>query len=299
MKTILHATLCVILFAAAVTARADGAFAPGAKLQKLAGDFAFTEGPTCDRAGNVFFVDQNNNRIMEWSADGKLSTFMQPSGYANGMYFDAKGNLIACADEHNQLWSIAPDKTVTVLITNYNGKYMNGPNDVWVAPNGAMFITDPFYRRSWWDHTTMALTNEEVFYLSPDRKTLTMVTDDLRKPNGIAGTPDGKYLYVSDIGAGQTWRYDIQSDGSLTNKTFICRQGSDGMTIDEKGNLYLTGRGVTVYDPTGKKIDHVDVPEAWTANVCFSGPDRKTLFITASKSFYCIQGQFAGGNPAK
>jgi gluconolactonase len=284
---------------ATLSALADGVVAPGATLQKLSGEFAFTEGPTCDRAGNVFFVDQNNDRIMEWSADGKLSTFMQPSGYANGMYFDAQGNLIACADEHNQLWSIAPDKTVTVLITNYQGKYMNGPNDVWIAPNGAMFITDPFYRRTWWDHTTMALTNEEVFYLSPDRKTLTKVTDDLTKPNGITGTPDGKHLFVSDIQAGQTWRYDIQPDGSLTNKTFICHQGSDGMTIDEKGNLYLTGRGVTVYDSSGKRIDHIDVPEPWTANVCFSGPGRKTLFITASKSFYSIQLQYAGANPSK
>jgi gluconolactonase len=295
MKTFLFA-LC---FTLTVAAFADGVVAPGAKLEKLASGFAFTEGPTHDRAGNVFFVDQPNNRIMEWSVDGKLSTFMQPSGYANGMCFDAKGNLIACADEHNQLWSIAPDKSVTVLVTNYQGKYMNGPNDVWVAPNGGMFITDPFYKRTWWDHTTMALTNEEVFYLSPDRKTLTRVTDDLKQPNGITGTPDGKNLFVSDIRARQTWRYDIQPDGALTNKTFFCALGSDGMTIDAEGNLYLTGRGVTVFDKTGKQIDHIDVQEPWTANVCFSGKDHQTLFITASESLYSIQLRVPGANPAK
>lgn len=299
MKTFVRTCFSLTILASALPAVADGVVAPGAKLEKLAGGFAFTEGPTRDRAGNVFFVDQPNDRIMEWSADGKLSTFMQPSGYANGMCFDARGNLIACVDEHNQLWSIAPDKTVTVLITNYDGKYMNGPNDVWVAPNGGMFITDPFYKRPWWDHTTMALTNEEVFYLAPDRKTLTQVTDDLKKPNGITGKPDGKTLYVSDIGAGQTWRYDIQPDGSLKNKTFICPLGSDGMTIDADGNLYLTGHGVTVFDPTGKKIDHIDVPEPWTANVCFFGPDNKTLFMTASKNIYCIRLKIAGANPAK
>jgi len=287
------------LLVAAVSASAESVVAPGATLQKLAGDFKFTEGPTSDKKGNVFFVDQDNDRIMEWSADGKLSTFLQPSGYANGMMFDANGNLIACADEHNQLWSIAPDKTVTVLVTNFQGKYLNGPNDVWVAPNGAMFITDPFYKRTWWDHTTMALTNEEVFYLSPDRKNLVRVTDDLKKPNGITGTPDGKNLFVSDIGARQTWRYDIQPDGSLTNKTIICALGSDGMTIDEEGNLYLTGRGVTVFDKTGKQIDHIDVPEQWSANVCFSGKDCKTLFITASKSLYSIELRVRGANPAK
>ena len=299
MKLSIHTLLSLVMFTSIIPAVADTVVAPGATLQKLAGGFAFTEGPTRDRAGNVFFVDQPNNRIMEWSADGKLSTFMQPSGYANGMCFDAKGNLIACADEHNQLWSIAPDKTVTVLITNYNGKYMNGPNDVWVAPSGGMFITDPFYKRPWWDHSTMALANEEVFYLSPDRKSLTMVTDDLKKPNGITGTPDGKHLYVSDIGAGKTWRYDIQPDGTLTAKTFICALGSDGMTIDADGNIYLTGRGVTVFDPSGKQIDHIDVPEKWTANVCFTGPDNKTLFITASTNIYSIRLKIAGANPAK
>jgi gluconolactonase len=284
----------------ALAVMADGVVAPGARLEKLAGDFAFTEGPTCDKAGNVFFVDQPNNRIMEWNlAEGKVSTFMQPSGYSNGMYFDANGNLIACADERNQLWSIAPDKTVTVLVTNYQGKYLNGPNDVWVAPNGGMFITDPFYKRKWWDHDTKAITNEAVYYLSPDRKTLTQLTDDLTRPNGITGTPDGKNLYVSDIDGHKTWRYDIEPDGTLKNKTLICALGSDGMTIDTAGNLYLTGRGVTVFDPTGKKIDHIDVPEPWTANVCFSGPERKTLFITASKSFYSIRLMNAGWNPAK
>ncbi|HXI71297.1 MAG TPA: SMP-30/gluconolactonase/LRE family protein [Verrucomicrobiae bacterium] len=278
---------------------AEGVIAPGAKLEKLAGNFLFTEGPTCDKAGNLFFVDQPNDRIMEWSADGKLSTFLQPSGRANGMCFDAKGNLIACADEHNQLWSIAPDKTVTVLVTNFEGKYLNGPNDVWIAPNGAMYLTDPFYKRAWWDHTTMALTNQEVFYLSPDRKQLVRVTDDLKQPNGITGTPDGKKLFVADIRANQTWRYDIQPDGSLTNKTFFCALGSDGMTIDAEGNLYLTGKGVTVFDKTGKQIDHLDVPEKWSANVCIGGKDHQTLFITASESLYSIQLRVKGANPAK
>jgi gluconolactonase len=295
MKTICAA----IILGSALAAFADGVVAPSAKLEKLAGDFKFTEGPTLDAHGNLFFVDQPNNRILEWSAAGKLSTFMQPSGYANGMMFDAHGNLIACADEHNQLWAIAPDKTVTVLVTNFSGKYLNGPNDVWIAPNGGMFITDPFYRRKWWDHTMMALTNEEVFYLSPDRKTLTQVTDDLKKPNGITGTPDGKKLFVADIRAGQTWRYDIQPDGSLTNKTFFCALGSDGMTIDAEGNLYLTGRGVTVFDKTGKQIDQIDVPEKWSANVCFGGADHRTLFITASESLYSIRLRVKGANPAK
>jgi gluconolactonase len=293
----------VALMIPAIAAFSQGVVAPGAKLEKLAGDFAFTEGATCDKSGNVFFVDQPNNRIMEWSVDGKLSTFMQPSGHANGMMFDANDSLIACADEHNQLWSIAPDKAVTVLVTNYDGKYLNGPNDVWIAPNGGMYLTDPFYRRKWWDHTTMALTNQPVFYLSPDRQKLFPVANDLKKPNGITGTPDGKTLFIADIQGNRTWRYDILPDGSLTNKTLAVMKGSDGMTIDENGDLVMcaTGRtnGVSIFNPAGKLIDHIDVPEPWSANVCFGGPDRKTLFITASESLYSIRMNVKGANPAK
>jgi gluconolactonase len=296
---IMKIALSSILLSIGLTVSAQTVTAPDAQLTKLAGDFVFTEGPTCDRNGNLFFVDQPNDRIMEWSADGKLSTFLQPSGYANGEFFDAQGNLIACADEHNELWSIAPDKSTRVILKNFEGKYFNGPNDVWVAPNGGMFITDPFYKRKWWDHTTMALTNEEVYYLPPGATNAVRVTDDLTKPNGITGTPDGKQLYVSDIQAGQTWRYDIQPDGSLTNKTFFCALGSDGMTMDVEGNLYLTGHGVTVYDKSGNKIQHIDVPEKWSGNVCIGGKDHKTLFITASKSLYSIRLRLAGANAVK
>jgi gluconolactonase len=282
------------------SASAESVVVPGAKLEKLAGDFQFTEGPTCDTNGNIFFTDQPNNRIMEWSVVGKLSTFMQPAGRANGMYFDANGNLIACADEKTELWSIAPDKKVTLLVKDYEGKYLNGPNDVWVAPaGGGLYITDPFYKRDWWDHTSMAQDGEQVYYLSPGGKKLVRVTDDLKKPNGITGTPDGRKLFVADIGADRTYAYDIQPDGSLANKTLFCAKGSDGMTIDERGNLYLCGHGVTVFDKAGVQIEHIDVPEPWSANVSFGAADHQTLFITASKSLYSIRLIVKGANPAK
>ncbi len=299
MKSACLRSLILIGFVIASSAFGDSIVAPGANLEKLASGFAFTEGPTCDKAGNVFFVDQPNNRILEWSTTGKLSTFMQPSGHANGMMFDANGDLIACADEHNELWSITPDKKVTVLVKDYHGKYLNGPNDVWVAPDGAMYITDPFYPRKWWNHDKMALKSQEVYYLSPDRKRLLRVTDDLKKPNGITGTPDGKVLFVADIGANRTWRYDISADGGLTNKTLFCPMGSDGMTMDADGDLYLTGHGVTIFDRAGKQIEHIDVPEPWTANVSFGGRNHQTLFITASTSLYSIQMRVRGANPAK
>lgn len=274
--------------------------APGATVQKLAGDFAFTEGPTCDATGNLFFTDQPNDRIMKWSVDGKLSTFLQPAGRANGMYFTSAGQLIAATDEHTALSSIASDGKATVIIAAYEGKALNGPNDVWVRPDGAIYFTDPFYDRPWWTNHTMPQTGQHVYFLSADRKQLLRVVDDLQKPNGIVGTPDGKTLYVADIGAGKTFRFDIAADGRLSRKTLIAEHGSDGMTLDSEGNLYLTGKGVLVLDRTGRQIDEIPIPtEDWTANVSFCGKDRRTLFITASKGLYAIRMRVTAANAAK
>ena len=277
----------------------EGVLAPGAKLEKLSGEFNFTEGPTADAAGNVFFTDQPNDRILKWSIEGKLSTFLQPAGRANGMFFDSQGNLIACADEKNELWSIAPDGKPTVLLKDYAGKTLNGPNDVWVLPDGGLYFTDPFYKRSWWKHDQMPQDGQHVYFLTPDRKKLARVTTDLKQPNGIIGTPDGKTLYVADIGARKTYSFQIQADGTLANKKLHCELGSDGMTLDSEGNLYLTGRGVSVFDSNGKRIEQINVPEPWTANVCFGGKDRQTLFITASKGLYAIRTRVKGANAAK
>ncbi len=272
----------------------------GARLEQLAGGFDFTEGPTCDADGNLFFTDQPNDRILKWSATGELSTFLQPAGRANGMYFEPRGHLIACADEKNALWSIAPDGKVSVIVSEYGGRHLNGPNDVWVRSDGAMFFTDPFYKRSWWTHDTMPQDGEHVYYLSADRRQLVRVADDLQKPNGIIGTPDGKTLYVADIGAGKTYRYGITSDGSLADKTLAAEHGSDGMTLDNEGNLYLTGDGVVVFDKAGRQIERIQVPdEQWTANVSFGGKDGHTLFITASTGLYGVRMRVKGANAAK
>jgi gluconolactonase len=289
-----------LIMAPSLSVAGDSVVAPGAQVEKLAGDFQFTEGPTCDAEGNVFFTDQPNDRILKWSVKGGLSTFLQPAGRANGMYFDPKGNLIACADEKNALWSIAPDGTVTVILSEYEGKPLNGPNDVWVRPDGAIYFTDPFYQRSWWKHDTMPQDGQHVYFLSADRRQLVRVTDDLKQPNGIIGTPDGKTLYVADIGAGKTYRFDIAPDGRLTRRTLVAEQGSDGMTLDNVGNLYLTGKGVLVFDKAGRQIDEIKVPdEGWTANVSFCARDKRTLFITAGKGLYGVSMRVKGANAAK
>jgi len=290
MKTMTAAVLALVLAGAVVRSTAGkGIIAPGATLEKLADGFAFTEGPAADAHGNVFFTDQPNDRILKWSIDGKLSTFLQPCGRSNGLYFDRDGNLLACADEENELWSIDPDGRATVLVKSFKERLLNGPNDLWVRPDGGIYFTDPFYKRPYWKRGPMEQEGQAVFYVSADRKIMRRVVTDLKQPNGIIGTPDGKQLYVADIRGKKTYVYTINQDGTLSDGRVFCEMGSDGMTIDAAGNVYLTGRGVTVFDPTGVKIEHIEVPQRWTANVCFGGKDRRTLFITASQALYGLR----------
>ena len=273
----------VLLVLPVFAAADDTLVAPGAKVEKLAEGFKFTEGPAVDARGNVYFTDQPNDRILRWDTDGKLTTFLEPSGRSNGLCFGPDGRLWACADEKNELWTIdVATKKHTVVVKDYQGKLLNGPNDVWVRPDGGVYFTDPFYKRPYWKRGPTEQDQPAVYYLTPDTKTLTRVAGDFKQPNGVIGTPDGKTLYVADIGAGKTYSFSIKEDGSLADRKLFCEQGSDGMTLDEKGNVYLTGRGVQVYDRAGKKVHQIDVPEGWTANVCFGGADLKTLFITAS-----------------
>ncbi len=265
--------------------------AEGAELTLVADDYEFTEGPAVDTNGDVYFTDQPNDRIVKWTAaDNSVADYMKPAGRSNGLYFDAEGNLLSAADEKNQLWRIDPDKNVTVLIDDFKGKKLNGPNDLWVDGKGGIYFTDPYYQRSWWTHKEPPQDARRVYYLASGSDTPQIVADDnFDQPNGIIGSPDGKTLYVSDNGAKKTYVYTIGDDASLSNKKLFADMGSDGMTLDNKGNVYLTGDGVTVFDKNGKQIQHIPVPEKWTANITFAGPGQKTLFITAMDSVYTLE----------
>ena len=267
--------------------------ADGASLKLISNQFSFTEGPASDKDGNIYFTDQPNNKIWKYGTDGRLSIFMENAGRSNGMHFDKKGNLITCADEHNQLWSISPNGKVTVLVKDLNGLHFNGPNDLWVNPNGGIYFTDPYYQRDYWTRKSPEIEGEKVYYLQKNKAPV-VVAGNLEKPNGIVGTPDGKFLYVADIQANKTFKYKIAANGTLSGQTLFAAQGSDGMTIDNKGNIYLTGKGITVYNPEGKLIEHIDVPEPWTANLTFGGSKKNVLFITASKAVYVLEMKVKG-----
>jgi len=284
-----------VLTLSASAQKKSSVIAPGARVEMLADGFSFTEGPAVDKQGNVYFTDQPNNKILKWTVDGQLTTFHSDGGRANGLYFDHDGNLLSCSDMDNELWSIDMTGKISVVVADYGGKKLNGPNDLWVHPNGGIYFTDPLYKRPYWTRNPERQQDgEHLYYLSADRKKLTRVDENLVKPNGIIGTPNGKKLYVADIGDKKTYVYDINPDGSLSSRKLFAEMGSDGMTIDHKGNVYLTGQGVTVFNPKGKKIEHIPVEARWTANVCFGGKDMKTLYITASQYLYGIRMKVRG-----
>ena len=265
--------------------------AAGATVVELASDFQFTEGPADDGHGNVYFTDVRASRIHRWSADGQLSLVREDSGEANGLFFDRKGNLLACEGEKGRITATDAHGNLVVLADQYNGKRFNKPNDLWIDPTGGVYFSDPAYGGA-----EVVQDGEHTCYVPPDRGAVIRVIDDMVRPNGLIGTPDGKMLYVTDAGAGETYRYKINSDGTLSDKTLFVSVGSDGMTIDTAGNVYLTENGVLVFDPSGKLIEQIAVPERPT-NVCFTGSDRRTLFITARSRIYSIGMRAQGVSP--
>ena len=259
--------------------------ATGAQVKQLATGFKFTEGPAADSSGNVYFTDIPQNKIHIYSPSGEVTTFLENSERANGLYFDQKGNLITCQGGGRKIVSIDPAGKITTLADNYQGKKLNSPNDLWLAPNGGIYFTDPRYGKK---RDDLEQDGEHVYYLPPDSKTLIRVTNNLIKPNGLIGTPDGKTLYIADPGANMTYVYKINPDGTLTDKIYFTTEGSDGMTIDTKGNIYLTSGAVKIYNPNGEMIETIEIPEK-PSNVTFAGKNKKTLFITARKSIYEIK----------
>ena len=290
---IAHPLLCMILVTAAL-ADEHPLIQPGAEVKMLAEGFVFTEGPACDAAGNVYFSDVRDSKTYVWSTKGKLSIFRENTGEANGLYFDKDGNLICCEVAGRRLTKVSPDRTATTIVDRYHEKRFNSPNDLWIDPKGGIYFTDPRYRNL----DGLEQDGFHVYYVPAKRdrsdgEPVRRVIDNLVKPNGIVGTRDGKILYVADHGDSKTYSYKIAADGSLDDRKLIAPQGSDGMTLDEQGNLYLTADDVDVFRPTGEKLATIQVPGR-ASNVCFGGAARDTLFITANNRLYSVKLKLRG-----
>jgi len=260
--------------------------APGASLEKVQSGFSFTEGPAADTDGNIYFTDIPTEHIFIWNPEnGAVTPYRDNTGRANGLMFDAKKRLVVCEMGNNRVTRDDMKGNITVLADNYAGEKLNMPNDLWIDSKGGIYFSDFLLGPG-----ASGAEGLQIYYIPPDGKPLMRVTDDLGAPNGLIGTPDGKTLYVSDNKVRTIWAYTPELDGSLSEKRKFCDQGTDGMALDENGNLYLTGEdGLYIYTATGDLIQKIEVPERPT-NMSFGGKDRKTLFITTSQtSIYTLE----------
>jgi gluconolactonase len=287
-------------------ARADDSLLDeSAGVERIVSDCKFTEGPVVDREGNLLFSDGANDRIMRVGTDGKLSVFRQPCGRANGLTIDRDGRLVMCQSSGPQggrkVTRLEKDGSETVLAEAFDGQALNAPNDLCVDPQGRVFFTDPAGLGT--DNTG---TKSSVYRIDAPGK-LVRIIDNLGKPNGIVLTPDGRTLYVSDRGSQKLHRYKVDDKGDVTADgvvyEFAPDRGIDGMRLDERGNIWAAAgqdktTGLFVVSPEGKLLLHKPMPE-FSTNLCFGGPDGKTIYFTATTSVYRLKAKVVGAGWGK
>ena len=302
----------------------DGILSPGAKIEKLAGGFLFTEGPiwvprTDETDGYLLFSDPNNNVIYRWTQDGQLSIFMTKSGYrgfdigeygqpgSNGLTLDKLGRLTINQHGNRRVVRMEKNGQLTVLADNYEGKRLNSPNDLVYKSDGSLYFTDPpFGLPKFFDDARKELPYSGVFRVSADGAQVRLLTTDLKGPNGLASSPDEKYFYVDNWDPERKiiMRYEVLPDGGLANGTVFFDMTSadgedalDGMKIDQKGNLYVSGPGgLWIISPEGKHLGTVVGPEH-PHNFAWGDDDGKTLYLCAKTGLYRIRLKVPGIRP--
>ena len=302
----------------------------GAKVERVATGFnKWTEGPVWISAGYLLFAEIPGNSIMKWTPDGGASIFMHPSGYtgaepyggpepgSNGMTLDSRGRLTVAGHARRNVWrleAINPRARITVLADRYEGKRLNSPNDVVYRSDGSLYFTDPPYGLPTQGDNDPAkeLQVNGVYRIPgalsqkpgapPARDKLQLVVKDLPRPNGIAFSPDEKWLYVDNTAPKKLWmKYRVNADGSLSDGAVFYDATSDnspgapdGMKVDKSGNVYSAGPGgVWIFSPQGEHLGTIKVPEV-VSNLAWGDMDGKSLYITASTSVYRIRLKIAG-----
>jgi gluconolactonase len=300
MKKFIFILLAIILTLS--SAAKEKSYIPGigpvSPIKKVQGNFQFTEGPAWDSEGNLYFTDVSANKIYKMNKDGEISVFLEPSGHANGLMFKDKDKLIVCQMD-GQVISINPGtKKITVLTGKYEGTRYNAPNDLVVDKTGGVYFTDPLFRAP----QPLPQGKQAVYYRSADGKVKKLI-DNLKAPNGIILSPDEKTLYVAPTMQKDMWAYPVTTPGKLGEGRVFCEltqvegkdnSGGDGVSIDSKGNLYITSAlGIQVFNGEGKLLGIIEFPEQ-PANVTFGGPEMKTLYVTARTSLYSVEMETAG-----
>lgn len=309
----------------------DRLVSPSAKLEKIAGGFnKWTEGPAWTRKGTLLFAEIPANNINQWVPGKGASIFIHPSGYtgtepfggtepgSNGMTVDADGRVTVAGHARRNVWrleTLDPNAQITVLADSFGGKKLNSPNDLVYKSDGSLYFTDPPYGLPTSDDKDPGkeLEINGVYKIpaarqqkpggEPDRGKLQLIIKDLPRPNGIAFSPDEKYLYIADSGKLLWMRYRMREDGTVTDGAVFCdpqvksaegNGGPDGIRVDKKGNVYGSGPGgVWIISPEGKHIGTIKVPER-TSNIAWGDADGRTLYITASTSVFRIKMKVAG-----
>lgn len=305
-----------------------------AKIERIATGFKWTEGPVwIARAGFLLFAEIPSNSIRKWTPGRGVTIFMQPSGYlgktpypgpesgSNGMTLDPEGRLTVAGHARRNVWrleTLSPHGQITVLADKYQGKQLNSPNDVVYGPHGALYFTDPPYGLpTQSDHDPLKQLRVNGVYrildatshpsgAPPDESKLQLLISNLTRPNGIAFSPDRKYLYVDNSEPKKLWmRYRVEPDGSLSGGTVFYDATSvtgpgapDGMKIDMKGNIYSAGPGgIWIFSPQGKHLGTITVPGGRVGNCAWGGSDWKTLYITAASNVYRVRVNIPGEKP--
>ena len=287
------------------------------KIFKLAEGFQFTEGPIWMKNGDFLFSDPNANMIYKYSAGGKLSVFKKNSGYSgkdvaeyfqpgsNGLTLDPQGRLTINEHGNHRVTRVEKDGRLTVLADRFEGKRLNSPNDLVYRSDGTLFFTDPpFGLPKFYDDPRKELPYSGVFALYKGQ--LKLVTTDLKGPNGIAFSPDEKYLYVGNWDPEKkiVMRYDVEAEGNLSNgKVFFDmtkapgEDAIDGIKIDQQGNLYVSGPGgLWIISPSGKHLGTIIAPKH-PHNIAWGGNDGKTLYMTAQGTLYRMPLKIPGIRP--
>lgn len=262
------------------------------KIEKLAGDMGFLEGPVWNPAegGFLIFSDIPNDELKKWSKDGGLTTYRKPSNKSNGNSLDPAGRLVTAEHGGRRISRTEKDGTVVTVVDQFDGKKFSSPNDVVVKSDGTIWFSDPDYGL---EGRPKEQEGNYVFRHDPKTKSVAAVAKDFDKPNGLCFAPDEKKLYIADSGRPRHIRvFDVNRDGTLGNGSVFCtidKGAPDGIRCDADGRIWSSsGDGAHVFSADGSLIVKIIAPEAG-ANLCFGGKDGKTLFITARKSLYAVQ----------
>lgn len=315
MRTVISVALAVAVLAAAGQAQNRGGpprqfelkaespkfwdlFAEDAKLDKIATGFGFLEGPVWDPHGFLYVSDEEKNKLSRVYLDGRVETVLE-IGDPDGSTLDAEGRLVTTASVLRSIIQVDPDGKYKVLADKYEGKKFNSPNDIILGPDGALYFTDPTLDLPKGEKKEMEF--QGVYRLGKDGS-VRLLTSDLVEPNGLAFSPDGKRLYIDDTKQREIRVYDVAPNGDLKNgRLFGKEEGRggvpDGMRVDVKGNLFVTGPGgIWVWDPGGNHLGTIMMPES-TANLNWGDADYRTLYITARTSVYRLKTKTRGFVP--